>query len=315
MRILFAPMEGLTGYTFRNVHHRLYGGVSEYFTPFLTIRQTRKWKTREIKDIDPANNPGINIVPQLLTNNADNFIWAAQNLTAMGYTEVNLNLGCPSPTVVTKHKGAGFLAEPDALDIFFEKIFEALSDEISISVKTRLGLTDASEMTRLLEIFNKYPIRRLIVHPRVREDFYTAPINLNAFRSVYEKSVNPVVYNGEINSVEDYQRLTHDFPQMEEVMIGRGLIRHPDLAEKILEIESTPEDSVQRFFAFHDSLLAEYLNDMQEPNNCLQKMKDLWNFWSADFPDRAKELKKIKKARSLDEYRLAVHCVSGDAYK
>ncbi len=148
-------MEGLTGYTFRNVHHRLYGGVSEYFTPFLTIRQTRKWKTREIKDIDPANNPGINIVPQLLTNNADNFIWAAQNLAAMGYTEVNLNLGCPSPTVVTKHKGAGFLAEPDALDIFFEKIFEALSDEISISVKTRLGLTDASEMTRLLEIFNK----------------------------------------------------------------------------------------------------------------------------------------------------------------
>ena len=115
-------MEGLTGYTFRNVHHRLYDGVSEYFTPFIAIRQTRKWKTREIKDIDPINNQGVTVVPQLLTNNADDFIWAARNLAGMGYAEVNLNLGCPSATVVTKHKGAGFLEDPGALDMFFENI-------------------------------------------------------------------------------------------------------------------------------------------------------------------------------------------------
>ncbi len=305
MRILFAPMEGLTGYTFRNVHHRLYDGVSEYFTPFLAIRQTMKWKTREIKDIDPINNQGITVVPQLLTNNADDFIWAARNLAAMGYAEVNLNLGCPSATVVTKHKGAGFLEDPDALDIFFEKIFEELSDEISISVKTRLGFSHASEMTGLLRIFNRYPIKRLIVHPRVREDYYTGPIDLDAFQMVLENSVNPVVYNGEINSVEDYQEIIRDFPHLNEIMIGRGLIRHPDLAERIFGI-NTDSEATQRFFTFHDSLLAEYLNDMQESDNCLQKMKDLWNFLTCDFPDRTRELKKIKKARSLDEYRLAV---------
>ncbi len=159
MRILFAPMEGFTGYTFRNVHHRFYAGIAEYYTPFLALRQTRKWKTRERKDIDPANNEGISVIPQLLTNKADDFLWAAESLASMGYHEINLNLGCPSSTVVTKHKGAGFLDDPEELDAFFSQVFANLPPGLCISVKTRLGIADSSEMEELLPVFNHYPLK------------------------------------------------------------------------------------------------------------------------------------------------------------
>lgn len=315
MRILFAPMEGFTGYTFRNVHHRFYTGIAEYYTPFLAVRQTRKWKTRERKDIDPANNRGICVIPQLLTNKADDFLRAAESLADTGYHEINLNLGCPSATVVAKHKGAGFLDDPEQLDAFFSKVFANLPAGICISVKTRLGIADSSEMEELLPVFNRYPLKKLIVHPRIRNDFYKGPVNLEAFRMVYEHSANPVVYNGDIVSVEDYKKLLSAFPDLQEVMIGRGLIRHPDLAERILNIPgpgSDPQTSLRRFLKFHDSLLSAYEHDLQEPNNCLPKMKDLWTFWGMDLPGHDRDLKKIKKSRTIEEYESAVESLTRD---
>ncbi len=315
MRILFAPMEGFTGYTYRNVHHRFYAGIAEYYTPFLAVRQTRKWKTRERKDIDPANNEGISVIPQLLTNKADDFLWAAESLVSMGYHEINLNLGCPSSTVVTKHKGAGFLDDPEELDAFFSQVFANLPPGLCVSVKTRLGIADSAEMDELLPVFNRYPLKKLIVHPRVRNDFYKGPIHLEAFRMVYENSKNPVVYNGDIVTVEDYEKLISAFPDLQEVMIGRGLIRHPDLAERILKIQDPcheTESPLQHFCRFHDSLLSAYENDLKEPNNCLPKMKDLWSLWSMDLPEHERSLKKIKKARTVEEYESAVKSLTGN---
>lgn len=312
MQISFAPLEGVTTYIFRNAHQKLYGGVTDYYTPFLTVRQTRKWKTRERRDIDPKRNTNPSLVPQILTNDPSGFLWAARNLSEMGYHEVNLNLGCPSATVVKKHKGAGFLEDPDRLDRFFEEVFDGLSSPefsgIHLSVKTRIGLTDPSEMKSLLPVFNRYPLHKLIVHPRTMKDFYTGSIHMDVFRMAFEDSKNPVVYNGDIVSVKDYQKLIADFPDLQEIMIGRGLIRHPDFAERILWTDSSEaqKDSLTRFHRFHDLLLSSYVEEMQEVGNALDKMKDLWFFWKEDFPDQERAVRKIRKAKTLPAYQEAV---------
>lgn len=335
MKILFAPMEGITGYTFRNVHHRFYGGISAYYTPFLTARQTRKWKSREGKEIDPANNAAVPVVPQVLTSHAADFLWAAENLAAMGYREINLNLGCPSATVVTKHKGAGFLADPDALDMFFREIFAALPDGTEVSVKTRLGMTSPEEMKDLLPVFNRYPLKKLIVHPRTREDFYSGPVHMDAFRMVYENSVNSVVYNGEIRDTDDVLHLMASFPGLQEIMIGRGLIARPDLGERIEQVLSgkpaisagqaisaeqaisggqaisgrktagPAADERTRCRAFHDALLRAYQQDLKQPENCLMKMKELWGFWAEHVPASERQIIQIKKSRTIEAYRTA----------
>lgn len=315
MQISFAPLEGVTTYIFRNAHQKLYGGVTDYYTPFLAVRQTRKWKTREHRDIDPKRNTNPHLIPQVLTNDPDGLLWAAKNLMEMGYHEVNLNLGCPSATVVKKHKGAGFLEDPDCLDRFFEDVFDGLSSPelagIHLSVKTRIGLTDPSEMKTLLPVFNRYPLQKLIIHPRTVKDFYTGPLHMDVFRMAFEDSENPVVYNGDIVSVEEYQKLIADFPDLQEIMIGRGLIRHPDLAERILHPDPSKiqGDSLNRFRQFHDLLLSSYVEEMQEVGNALDKMKDLWFFWKEDFPDQERAIKKIRKAKTLSAYEEAVQAV------
>ena len=200
MKFYLAPMEGLTGFVFRNAYQKHFGNIDTYFTPFIN---NKKMNYKEIKDILPEHNEGMHVVPQILTNRAEDFLAIAKELGNYGYESVNLNLGCPSGTVVAKHRGAGFLAVPEELDHFLEEIFAECP--LRISVKTRVGVNDAGEWEHLLSIYEKYPMEELIIHPRVQKDFYNNTPDMEAFLYAVENSRHTLCYNGDICSVEDYR--------------------------------------------------------------------------------------------------------------
>ncbi len=230
--ISFAPMEGITGPTYRKVHREFFGGVDRYYTPFLAANKNHKFKHRETREFLPYDPC---LVPQVLTGNAADFVWAAKTIAEAGYEEVNLNLGCPASTVVTKKKGAGLLADTYALECFLDDTFSA-ADLPKISVKTRIGFDDPKEAEYLGELYANYPFCEVIIHPRVRRDFYSGMPDLEAFRIMKDKLSCPVCYNGDIRTVADAIKISEMFPDVQHIMIGRGLVADPALAEEIREV-------------------------------------------------------------------------------
>ena len=330
MQFYMAPMEGLTGYIFRNAYEKHYGGIARYFTPFLT---NKKMNHRELNDILPEHNRGMEVVPQVLTNRADDFCCIAGQLREYGYETVNLNLGCPSGTVVAKNRGAGFLAFPDELDAFLDEIFSRCPSKIS--VKTRIGRDTPAEWERLLAIYEKYPLEELIIHPRVQKDFYKNTVNLEAYGLAERMSRHVLCYNGDLGTAEDYRDRHERFPGTERMMLGRGLLKNPGLIEEIWyskyaykpekrqnlqkgvqppdmpETQGVPvsHDTGQkkiRLRAFHDDLLLGYQTVMSGDRPTLFKMKELWVYLGESFSNPEKYLKKIKKTERIREYELIV---------
>lgn len=297
MKFYFAPMEGLTGYIYRNAHHAVYGNIDKYFTPFIIPNQNGKLKSRDLNDILPGHNRGMVLVPQLLTNNAQYFINTSKTIEQLGYTEINLNLGCPSGTVVAKNRGAGFLAKREELDVFLEEVFNAAVTRIS--VKTRIGKAEPDEFYELIRIFNKYPISELIIHPRVREDYYKNKPNLDVFRDALRLGRNPVCYNGDIFTVQDYKSFTSLFPEINTVMLGRGLLKNPGM---IYEMKNNKRPDKERLIKFHDQIYEGYKNTLSGDRNILFKMKELWSYLLLSFEDSEKYARKIKKSERLFEY-------------
>ncbi|OLR63334.1 diguanylate cyclase [Anaerostipes sp. 992a] len=301
MKIYLAPMEGITSYIFRNAHHKYFGGIDKYFTPFLAPNQAHAFMPREKRDVLPEHNEGLYVVPQILTNQAEHFMKAAKELKEMGYEEVNLNLGCPSGTVTAKRRGAGFLSDLEGLDDFLDQIFMEL--DMKISVKTRLGVEDPEEFYQLLEIYNQFPMEELIIHPRVQKDFYKNQPRMEYFSMAVEESKNPVCYNGNIFSREGYIEWKQQCPKVDLIMIGRGAIANPALSNAIRgESNLSKED----FLHFHDEVCQGYTTWMNGDRNVLFKMKELWYYFGCLFPDGKKQLKKIKKCQNLKAYDAAV---------
>ena len=249
-KIDFAPLEGITDSIYRKTHHACFGGVDRYFMPFLSPTMHNSLTHKEDRELPMADSVPFRAVPQLLTKVPADFLWAAQVCADRGYSEVNLNIGCPSGTVVSKGKGAGMLADVDHLDNFFEEIFS--KSPIPVSVKTRIGMTGEEEFPRLVELFNQYPIKELIVHPRTRKDFYKAPIHMDAFTYACEHCLSPLSYNGDVCSLEDIAAIESRCPGLERIMIGRGLVGDPGM---LLPGGTTPE----AFEAFHTALTEEYV--------------------------------------------------------
>lgn len=311
MKCLFAPMEGITGYVFRGVHHQFYDHIESYYTPFITPTRTRKLTTREWKDVLPEHNTGIPVVPQILTNNAEDFLWAADKLQSMGYEEVNLNLGCPSGTVVPKNRGAGFLAMPCELDCFLDQVREPLQRmNMQFSIKTRIGRDTPEEFEDLLKIFNRYPLKELIIHPRIRTDYYKNHPNLDVFAMAVEESKNPLCYNGDLFSVKDFRQFQARFPQVRKVMLGRGLLANPALAAEICISPETEQNQTELSLAtlrsYHDTLLNAYARVLSGDRNVLFKMKELWSYMGDAFENSEKYVKKIRKSQSRSDYEVMV---------
>jgi tRNA-dihydrouridine synthase len=301
MNFYFAPMEGLTGYIYRNAHNAFFNNIDKYYSPFISANQSGSLKTRELNDILPENNQGLVLIPQLLTNNANDFIHFSKKIKLLGYNEINLNLGCPFGTVVSKNKGSGFLAKTEELDRFLDEIFTQAVTKVS--VKTRIGKNQPEEFYELIEIFNKYPIEELTIHPRIQKDFYKNKPNLKVFKEAVILSKNPICYNGDIFTIEDYKEFSADFPGVGSLMLGRGLLANPGLTKDI-KTNIKIEKNVLK--DFHDKLYNDYKKRLFGDVNVLHKMKGLWFYMISVFSDNEKYAKRIKKAVRLYDYDEAV---------
>ena len=296
-----APMEGITGYVYRNAIRDHFGqGIKKYYTPFLVVHEKRAMSSKEINEILPEHNEGINLVPQILADDPDGFIRIEKKLKEFGYREVNLNLGCPSKTVASKGRGSGFLGRTEALDEFLYRIYENRVTDISI--KTRIGVSLPDEIFELLEIYNKYPVKELTIHPRVRYEYYKGQAHRDMFFRAFSESVNPVCYNGDVLSVKDVYELEKGTGnKLKAVMIGRGILRDPSL---IRSLSGGSSYSMEELKAFLARLLCDYSEVLSGEKPVLQKMKELWSYMQYAFPDKDKQIKSLLKCQSISEYRL-----------
>ncbi len=294
MHYYFAPLEGLTDCIYRQLHHKYFPGITKYFTPFLSPSVHRSLTPREQRELPPADSLGFCVVPQILTKEPEDFLWMAQQCAELGYSEVNLNLGCPSGTVTAKGKGSGMLRDPDRLDCFLYTVFSRAATDIS--VKTRLGFTDPEEFSCLLDIFNRYPIKELTVHPRVRSAFYSGSVDMESFAYALAHSRAPICYNGNLCSREQIESLCAQYPQVDTVMLGRGLIADPGML-------SQKDTNVQTLAAFHDELLEAYLEAFGGSRNAMFRLKENWRYLRARFNGGDKLFKQLRKTTDIAQYR------------
>lgn len=294
MQLYFAPLEGITDSVYRRLHHKYFPGVDRYYMPFFSPTMHRCLTRKEDRELPLASSESFVAIPQIMTKVPEDFLWAAKQCADRGYQEVNLNAGCPSGTVVSKGKGSGMLADPDGLDRFLERVFT--ESPIPVSVKTRLGLKEPEEFPRLLEIFDRYPIRELIIHPRVRTDFYKPPVQLDWFRYALEHSKIPLCYNGDINSLQDLSNMQSKLPTVQSFMIGRGLVGDPGM----LTPGGTDIGTLEKF---HDHLLEEYSVCFGSTRNAMFRMKENWHYLSLHFDGGEKLFKSLRKTTDITEYR------------
>lgn len=308
MDLYLAPMEEVTGYVFRNVSAKFFGGVDKYFTPFITPSQKRILKTRDGREINPEHNSGLNVVPQILTKDTVGFGELAAYLGTLGYHELNINLGCPSNTVAGKGKGSGMLRNPADVRKFLDGVFDGPDTvfrefpDMKISVKTRLGYDSDTDFDELLEVYNDFPISELVIHPRIQKDFYKGALRMDVFRAYADKVKAPLCYNGDITDVSSFERISGEFPSLDSAMIGRGAVANPAIFR---EIRTGRKADTKEMTEFIKALYEEYSSEFG-PSDAVFKMKEVWSYFHVNFPDSERELRKIQKAKSPADYLDAV---------
>lgn len=300
MKLSFAPMEGISTYIYRSIHARLFGGVEEYFAPFIAPDGSGSFKASALRDVLPENNREIKLVPQLLVNRPEPFIHVAGELAALGYNEVNLNIGCPSSTVVAKHKGSGMLLDMEGLDACLNEIFSR--SPLAVSIKTRMGVESTEEFPAILEIYRKYPLKRLIVHARARSGMYRSPVDIPGFLACLGVCPWPVWYNGDIFSPSSPIELGLQGNITAGLMLGRGAVADPALPRAM---KGGAALSVRELENFHDALLSAYLEAGYDGRAAMARLKELWFYMLCKFPDSRRESKALLKSQSLPDYRAA----------
>mgnify|MGYP003292221083 FL=1 len=293
MRYYFAPMEGLTDSIYRRLHHKYFPGVDRYYMPFLSPTIHRSLTHKEDRELPVADSVGFAAVPQVLTKVPEDFLWAAEVCRDRGYEEVNLNIGCPSGTVVAKGKGSGMLRDPAALDGFLEEIFA--KSPLPVSVKTRLGLEKSEEFPAILEVLNRYPIKELTVHPRVRKQFYDGNVDMEMFDYAVKNSKNPLCYNGDILTLSQAEELLKTYPEIQSVMIGRGLIADPGMLSG-----GTDKAALKGFM---DELMAVYEVEFGGSRNAIFRLKENWGFLHNRFEGCDKLWKRLRKTTDAAEFK------------
>ena len=293
MQYYFAPMEGLTDSIYRRLHHKYFPGVDRYYMPFLSPTIHRQLTHKEDRELPLADSVDFTAVPQVLTKVAEDFLWAAQVCRDRGYDEVNLNIGCPSGTVVSKGKGSGMLRDPDALDRFLDEIFHA--SPLPISVKARLGLEKSEEFPAILAVLNRYPIKELTVHPRVRKQFYDGTVDMEMFDYAAAASRNPLCYNGDILTLSQAEALQEKYPQIQSIMIGRGLIADPGMLSGGTDVKALE--------GFMNELMAVYEVEFGGSRNAIFRLKENWGFLHTRFENCDKLWKRLRKTTDADEFK------------
>lgn len=300
MNYYFAPLEGLTDSIYRKTHHAYFGGVDRYYMPFFSPTSHHSMTHKETRELPPAHSADFEAIPQILTRVAEDFLWAAKQCVELGYREVNLNLGCPSGTVTAKGKGSGMLRDLDALDRFLDAVFA--QTPVSVSVKTRLGYDSAENFPRLMEILNQYPLQELILHPRLRSDFYKGKVDMERFRYCLETSRAPVCYNGDLCSLSQIETFRKEYPTCGAVMLGRGLIGDPGM----LTPGGTTAEALE---AFMDELLLRYQEEFGSARNAMFRLKENWRHLICRFEGGKALGKQLLKTTDINQYRSTVYAI------
>lgn len=302
-RVLLAPIQGITDFHFRNAFQKYFEGVDEMYAPYLRLDHKMELRKSKIKDILPENNQGINLIPQIMTNTAEGFLFLVDFLKNKGYNRLNWNLGCPFPMVTNKKQGSGLLPYPDEINQVLNEVFSKTNFEISI--KMRLGYDNTDDILSILPKLNKYPLSKIIIHPRTGIQRYKGTVTLEEFDKYLQISKHKICYNGDINTFSDYFGFKTRFPEVNEWMLGRGIVSNPFLAAQIKGLK-LPVDLKQAFFEFHNVLVDSVLSQLSGDSHLLSKMTAYWEYFSQSFSNSRKVFKRVKKANTKVSYLEAV---------
>lgn len=301
--IFFAPLQGYTDDVYRRVHHKLIGGVKNYYTPFIRV-EVGGIRSKDIRDITPENNSGVPVVPQIIFNSRKEFDYLTNKVNDLGFKEIDLNMGCPFPLQARHGRGCGILAHPDIVAEIIEGIKE--HSDITFSVKMRLGWDNPSECEKIIEMLNNVQLRHITLHPRTGIQQYKGTVDYDAFERVYTQTNNPIIYNGDIITLEDIKRIENRFTNIKGIMLGRGLLGCPSLAvEYANDTAWSSSKRIELMLKMHDALMAEYSKILKGDTQMLNKMRTFWEY--AEPLLGRKPYKKVMKSGNLKNYLLAVN--------
>lgn len=303
--LLSSPLQGFTDFRFRNAFHSYFGGIDTYYAPYIRLNGKLEIKPAYERDILPKNNADLQVIPQIITNDADEFLFVAKYVQELGYKELNWNLGCPYPMVTKRGMGSGLISDPVKINSILTKV-HAESD-IIVSMKMRLGYENSEEILQVFPILETYPIKNIAIHARIGKQLYKGEVNLDAFQRCIDSTGHKIYYNGDITSVVGFNEMQERFPMINHWMIGRGIIADPFLPGMIKSNTSAyPENRIDLFSKFHDTLFQGYYQALSGPSHVLMKMFHFWEYFIGSFSFSPKGLKKIKKAKNISAYNDAV---------
>ena len=302
MKIYSAPLQGFTEAVWRNVHSSLFGGVDGYYTPFLRYEHG-EIRNKDIRDVERKNNTAQNLVPQLIAATPEEMHPLLELIAKEGYTRVDINMGCSFPLQMRKRHGAGLLPYPDLVADLMTEV--AQHPEFSFSVKMRLGCNSKDEWKELISILNDAPLRHITMHPRLGIEQYKKPVDVDAFARFYAACKHPVIYNGDLNTLADIQRIEQQFPNLKGIMLGRGLLANPALGlEYRAGHELTNREKATLLSTMHQQMYDIMVLRLQGNTQFLSKMKPYWEYLLPDMLKRDK--KAILKATTIEKYMSAV---------
>ena len=303
--LLSSPLQGFTDFRFRNAFHKYFGGIDTFYSPYIKLNGKLVVKGSYERDILPENNSTLEVIPQIITNDAEEFLFVAKYVQQFGYKELNWNLGCPYPMVAKCGIGSGLIRNTDQIEHILKRVHN--ETDIIVSMKMRMGYENPTEILDVFPILEQYPIKNIAIHARIGKQLYKGGVDLDSFQKCLDTSKQKIYYNGDITSVTKFNELQERFPSIDHFMIGRGLIADPFLPSMIKNNTTEyPKNRLEIFEAFHDEIYREYDAYLQGPTPIRMKMLGFWEYFSESFSNPQKTFKKIKKAGNSKNYEAAV---------
>jgi len=303
--LLSSPLQGFTDFRFRNAFNEYFGGIDTFYSPYIRLNGKMKIKGSYERDLLIENNTVPEVIPQIMTNDADEFLFVTKYVQELGYTELNWNLGCPYPMVTKRGMGSGLICDPGKINHILDRVYS--ETDITVSMKMRMGYENPEEILDVFPILEKYPIKNIAIHARIGKQLYKGAVDLNSFQRCLDTSKQKLYYNGDITSVSKFKELQKRFPTIDHWMIGRGLIADPFLPSMIKNnYTEYPKNRWDIFNEFHDRIYSEYDAALSGPTPIKMKMLGFWEFFSKSFDNPQKTYKKIKKAGNSRAYQAAV---------
>lgn len=307
-QLISSPLQGFTTFRFRNAFHQFFDGIDVFYAPYIRFNGKMEIKPIYQRDLQLKNNTGLTIIPQVMTCNADEFIFAANYVLSLGYKELNWNLGCPYPMVTNKGLGSGLIANPDKIDQILDRVHA--ETDIIVSMKMRMGYDHRDEILKTFPVLNKYPIKSIGIHARIGKQLYKGGVDLEGFQQCIDNTDQKLYFNGDITTVERFQEMTERFPSINHWMLGRGLIADPFLPAMIKNSNNQyPENRIEVFSKYHDTLFSAFEQKLTGEKAVIRKMLSYWEYFASTFPGAQREIKKLTKVKRVEDYDLAVRRV------